>query len=1045
MKRILLGFLFLFCCFFYCQKSVAQLSTVGKEFWVGFMDNNRVLPDAPDQAVIVISANEDAVGYIEYNGREVPFNLSKGQQFAHMVPSEEIDLLHRNTGVIENKGVYISSNGKIAVYAFNERFRSADGTVVLPVSALGMDYLVTSHYELLTVPVPFVANVNDESELLVVATEDNTEIEITSSVQAYGGNVPGVPFTITLNRGQSYQLKAKADLTGSRVRVIGENADSCKKIAVFGGNKWTTVGNCGGAPDNLFQQTYPTSSWGTSFVHVALSGRTSGELVKILASEDGTQVTIGGQNRGTIDAGEFLSVDFGIHESAKIETSKPASVTVFSKSQECNEPNDPNYSNGDPFMMTYSPSEQLLKEIQFNALNLPSIVSHYLNLVVKAGTESLTFLDGQNLGTRFSPVPGDPSYSYARINISQGVHRLVNSEGFNGYVYGFGFIESYGFAVGAALDNLNFETESSYEFEVNGEQVACLNHEGTWVIESENPNFSYFEWDFGDGSEVKIGKEVTHTYTEPGDYEILVKASISPTTCEEQEEVVFEVEVIDLSSELEIEGISSVCPEEEAMIYKLSDAISNQVSTLEFEVEGGDIVENFGDSILVNWGPANDLASIIAIPYSENGCPGDTIRLEVTINKQLEAVMPEGPTQVCFDPMTPFVYQVPDSSPGRAYEWNVLGGTIRSTSDDGSIEVIWDQPGIQGSVSYTVTSLVDNSCGGVSPTLEIEVADRLELRSVQESTILCSGESNGEIELEVIGGVAPFEVNWSHDAGLKQLKATGLSAGTYEVKVVDANGCEFSLEALEVKEPNQLEVLSVQVEGTSCYGKSDGKLAVSLIGGVAPYTYEYQGSQTTTGVINLIDLPQGIYEWEFSDANGCVIPLAFEITSPPALEVSVRLEKPACPGGSNGELLAIPGGGDAPYIYTWEVPEGQGNQLIGVPRGTYQISVLDNSGCISLGTGEVLEAAPEVRMPTGFKPDASGDLFQGVSNCEIEFELWVYNRWGQLIYTGTTGWDGMVSNEEAPSGTYTYLYHYSFPMEGEVQTIEKRGGFTLIR
>ncbi|WP_373398852.1 gliding motility-associated C-terminal domain-containing protein [Algoriphagus halophilus] len=127
------------------------------------------------------------------------------------------------------------------------------------------------------------------------------------------------------------------------------------------------------------------------------------------------------------------------------------------------------------------------------------------------------------------------------------------------------------------------------------------------------------------------------------------------------------------------------------------------------------------------------------------------------------------------------------------------------------------------------------------------------------------------------------------------------------------------------------------------------------------------------------------------------------------------------------------------------MPEGQGNQLIGVPRGTYQISVLDNSGCISLGTGEVLEAAPEVRMPTGFKPDASGDLFQGVSNCEIEFELWVYNRWGQLIYTGTTGWDGMVSNEEAPSGTYTYLYHYSFPMEGEVQTIEKRGGFTLIR
>jgi hypothetical protein len=58
MRKILLGFLFLFCCLCFFQQAQAQLSTVGKEFWLGFMDNNRILPDAPDQAVIVISANE---------------------------------------------------------------------------------------------------------------------------------------------------------------------------------------------------------------------------------------------------------------------------------------------------------------------------------------------------------------------------------------------------------------------------------------------------------------------------------------------------------------------------------------------------------------------------------------------------------------------------------------------------------------------------------------------------------------------------------------------------------------------------------------------------------------------------------------------------------------------------------------------------------------------------------------------------------------------------------------------------------------------------
>ncbi|MEN2283925.1 PKD domain-containing protein [Algoriphagus sp. SE2] len=1043
MRKILHLFLFLFLCCFYSHLAEAQLSTVGKEFWVGFMDNNRILPDAPDQAVIVISANEDATGVIEYRGRAIPFNLSQGQQFTHTIPSQDLDMHHRNSGVVENKGIYISSNGKIAVYAFNERFRSADGTVVLPLGALGRDYLITSHYEFLTAPVSFQANVNDESELLVIATEDDTEIEITSSVDAYSGKNAGVPFSIILNRGQSYQLKAKADLTGTRIRVLEENADNCKKIAVFGGNKWTTVGNCGGAPDNLFQQTYPTSSWGTSFVHVALSGRTSGELVKVLASEDNTQVFVTGQNRGTINAGEFLSIEFGINESAKIETSKPASVTVFAKSQQCNEPNAPNYDNGDPFMITYSPSEQLLKEIRFNALNLPSIVAHYLNLVVKAGTENLTFLDGQNVGTRFSPVPGDPSFSYARINISQGIHQLTNSEGFTAYVYGFGFIESYGFAVGAALDNLNFETESTYEFEVEGDNVACLNQEGTWEIESENPNYTYFEWDFGDGSAVQIGNEVTHTYTQPGDYEILVKASLSPNSCEEQEEITVEVEVLEISSDAEIEGVFSVCPDVEELIYKLSDMTG--ISKIDFTVEGGEIIENYGDSILVNWGPANNSAKIIAVPFSSNGCMGETISQEVVINNRLEAVSPVGEQQVCFDANVSHFYSVPNPTQGRGYKWNISGGTIVVSPENGMVEVIWDQPGVTGKISYTVSSLVDNSCAGDSPALEVTVADSFEINIVNISSISCFGESGGVIELGVEGGIEPYDIIWSHDPELKQLNVSGLSAGIYSVKVIDQIGCEVSLDNIEVAEPELLEVSSINTQATSCYGKADGILNLEIAGGTAPYTFEYEGLQTFMGVLNLTDMPQGVFNWEIEDSNGCVIPIEFEITSPPALEVEVRLEKPACPGGSNGELFAFPEGGNGPYVYSWEDPMGLGNQLIGVPRGNYNISVRDLSGCISLGVGVVKEAAPEIRMPTGFNPNSNENLFQGVSNCEIEFELWIYNRWGQLIYSGPSGWDGLISGNEAPSGSYTYLIQYTFPLEGEIETVEKRGAFTLIR
>ncbi|MBN7816398.1 PKD domain-containing protein [Algoriphagus pacificus] len=1041
MRKILHLFLFLFLFWFCPHLAEAQLSTVGKEFWVGFMDNNRILPDAPDQAVIVISANEDATGVIEYRGRSIPFNLSQGQQFSHIIPSTDLDMLHRNTGQIENKGIYISSNGKIAVYAFNERYRSADGTVVLPLGALGKDYLITSHYEFLTAQVQYNGNINDESELLVVATEDNTEIEITTSVDAFGGTIAGIPFTINLDRGQSYQLKAKADLTGSRVRVIGEDAANCKKIAVFGGNKWTSVGDCGAANDNLFQQAYPISSWGTSFVHVAFAGRTSGELVKVLASEDNTQVTIGGQNSGTIDAGEYLTLEFGVNESAKINTSKPASVTVFAKSQECNQTNDPDYQNGDPFMISYSPSEQLLKEIRFNALSLPSIVSHYLNLVVKAGTEDLTILDGQNQGAKFSPVPGDPNFSYARINITQGVHRLENSEGFTGYVYGFGFLESYGFAVGAALDNLNFETDVEYDFEVDGENVACLGQEGTWNINSENPIFTYFLWDFGDGSEMAEGEEVTHIFTEPGEYEVTVLASISPNSCDQQEEITFVVDVQAIEEDIELIGETSVCPEVEQLVYKLSE--SGIIPKVEFEVEGGVIVENYGDSVLVNWGVANDFAKLSAIPFTENGCPLDTISLNVKINKQLVAEIASGPEEICFDPTVLHTYEAPNLNDGRGYDWDVIGGTIVSGHGEGIIEVSWDQPGVTGSVSYTVYSLVDQSCEGLSPTLEVNVADTFEAKITAITPVLCFGGNDGEIELEITGGIAPYQYAWSHDPDLQSNKASLLEAGSYEVTITDQLGCSLVLSDLVVSEPDVLEIQSLIANETSCYGKSDGKLSLSIVGGTAPYSIDFNGPQSFTGTLALSDLEQGTYEWELIDANGCVLPISFEIISPPAMEVEVRLEKPACPGGSNGELLAFPEGGNNPYIYTWENPLGVGNQLIGVPKGNYNISVLDKLGCVSLGVGVVKEAAPALRMPTGFNPQEG--IYQGVSNCEVSFELWIYNRWGQLIYSGAEGWDGMTNDQESPSGSYSYLVQYSFPLDGEIQTIEKRGAFTLIR
>jgi len=1018
-----------------------QLSTMGKEFWVGFMENNRALPNGnnpgnPDFAVIVISADENATGVIEHLGSSTSFSLAAGQQFTFRMPSLTQDLLHRTTGVIENKGIHITSTGKIAVHAFNERSRSADGTVVLPVAALGKDHYITSHYEFQN------GGSNNESTLLVVATEDNTQVEITTSVGTLSGNVAKIPSTISLNRGQSYQIKASGDLTGSRVRVVGANADDCKKIAVFGGNKWTRVGNCGAANDHLFQQAYPINTWGSSFVHVALEGRSSGELVKVLAAEDATEVFVNGTSRGILNQAEWMSIQFGEDESAKIITSKPASVTVFSKSMDCNRPNSPEAKNGDPFMITYSPVEQLLKRISFNAMALPSITNHYVNLVVRKGSEGKTILDGQIVIGSFSPLSGDPNFSIARISISQGIHRLENPDGFTAYVYGFGEIESYGYAAGAALDNFNFITEASYDFDINGEKVACLDVEGLWEIKSENPNYVYFVWNFGDGTGTKTGQQALHTFTKPGIYEVVVIAAISPNSCEESEEVTFEVVV--LEPKLEIVGETSVCPEVEEVMYRLENMES--VATAKFEISGGQIIQEFSDAVMVKWGAPNPDAFLRVTPYTQSGCPGIPVDLMVVINQEIEVSKALGELDVCFDPNISHPYSVPNAIFSRGYDWVVTGGKILSGQGTPEIEISWDQPGVTGTVEYTAYSLLDTECEGQAPAISVKVAKEFDVALEKVLPVLCFGGKTGEIAIQVTGGVAPFVYEWEHDSNLKTGITKNLSAGKYSVKITDQLGCVREIREIEIIEPSLLSISNAKPEGVSCYGKPDGTLSLTIVGGITPYSIDYNGTNSFNGFILLTDIPSGKYAWEVTDSNGCKISVAFEISSPAPLEVEVRLEKPACPGGSNGELFAFPAGGVGPYVYSWENQSAVGSQLLGVPKGSYNVLVTDKIGCVSLGSGEILEKAPEVRMPTGFNPNPQNEeLYKSVSNCDIDFELWIYNRWGQLIYSGISGWDGLVGGEAVPTGIYSYLMRYTFPLEEKIEVIDKRGTFTLIR
>ncbi|GAB3667800.1 hypothetical protein GCM10028791_43410 [Echinicola sediminis] len=1027
------------------QKATAQLTTVGKEFWFGFMENNTNGQNGT--AVIVVSANEAAQGTIDLSnfrpGLTYTFNLQQGQNYTLRVPESQDDLLHRNSGRIENKGIHIVSSGKVSVYAFNERRRSADGSVILPVSTLGKEYYIASHYEISPNNLNNTdLNQNDESTLLIVGVENDTKVEITPSVRTIDGKAAWTPYMITLNMGQSYQLKAKDDLTGSKVKVVGSNADDCKNVAVFGGNKWTGVGECGSANDHLFQQMYPVTTWGMEFIHIPLKSRSSGELVKIIAAEDDTEISFDGNRVATLDQGEFRAFDFGPDETRTIQGSKPISVTTYSKSQACNDPYAPFSSMGDPFMITYSPNEQLLKSITFEAMNVVQIEYNYVNIIVATEAKGQTVLDGRNIGNSFSVVPSNPSYSFARIDIQSGSHQLENKEGFIAYVYGFGDIESYGYSVGASLENLNFEVQATYDFEVVGENVACLGEETNWSIEPENDIFTHFLWDLGDGSPVKEGAAITHEYAEPGNYTVTITASVSETSCDEQEEIVFEVDVLETKGELE--GATMACPDVDEITYTLVN--SENVERIDWEVSGGQIVSSTDSSATVLWGGSNDQAFIKAFPFTAEGCPGAPFQTDVVINQRIEPMAPIGDTNICFDGGQRYTYSVSELVDGRAYQWHINNGQIVSGEDQALVEVLWDIPGTIGEIWYEESSTLDAICGGVSESLSVRVSEELVV-GFETEDVRCFGDQSGKITLNVQGGAQPYSYKWQHDPNLNQPEAQNLAAGNYTVTVVDSEGCVRILEDLAITQPEALGVSVGTVSGTSCYGKADGEAEISVSGGVPPYQINFANTTSNDGAFGLVGLEGGELTFTITDANQCQVPVSFTVPSPEPLLVNVEVMKRACPGEANGELMAVPTGGNGPFSYTWDYGQATSQVLSGVPKGNYAVTVLDQNGCVSLGSSELVEVAPEVRLPTGFRPDSGGvnSSFQPISNCGLDYTISIYNRWGELVYNGSVGWDGTVEGNPAIDGTYTYLIEYSYVLEGKNYTEQKRGMVTLIK
>lgn len=1039
LARILLVLIF----FGQAISSFAQLNTLGKEFYFGFIENHATSFLSVTGSVI-ITAKEKTTGYIEYNNQKTFFTLESGQQFIKDYEENRDFILHRSSGVVEKKSIYINSTGNVAVHAFNKRQASADGSVILPLTALGKDYYITSHYDEFEPGLDVSpSNRNFESTLLIVAVEDDTDVEInpTTRVDLNGNPVPAVaPIQIKLDAGETFQLKAiTGDLTGTRVRVVNSSNGDCKNLAVFGGNKMTSAGeNCATSGDHLFQQSYPVNSWGKSFIHIPLADRTSGEIIKVVGSQDNTQVRINGQLKGTVNQGKFLTFEFGRNDIVSIETTKPASVSMIAKSGNCNDQNDTYSRYGDPSLVTLSPVNQMMKDMVFSSVKINWVRTHLVNIVVKKGTANQTLLNGLPIGNQFKPVPANTSFEYARISVNEGANRLQNPEGFIAYAYGSGSVESYAYPVGATLEPIQFETETTYKFNVEGDKVACLGEEGVWEIFPDFPGFKDFTWSFGDGSAIKEGKKVAHTFQKPGKFEVSILASTGEGKCDSEETFRFEVEVLEVSGTLE--GPETVCPLIDEFVYTFVS--SQSLGIIKWEVVGGTVLEEKDNQVKVKWGVAGLPAKIKAMPFTEAGCPGKVVEISVLITETLEPSLPKGSSGIC-GPNLPQLYEVPFPSADRAYTWTIVGGTLNSGQNTSKVEILWNVNAPIRSVFYEENSKINGACSGVSDVLEVKIYPELKLSTATVIEPLCPEQASGSIQLLPSGGSGKYTFTWAHDPELQSGLATGLEAGSYTVIVKDASGCAEIKRTFELKDPQPIRLEGgVVAEANSCFGGSDGIFRLKMLGGTPPFTATGFATAWDGTFLEVRGVAQGKYQLTVLDSKGCSLPVEAELIGPEEIKVEVEVLKPGCAGSLDGALALNINGGVTPYEVVWDNGK-TGLAIDELPPGEFAYTVTDAKGCVLVGMARVNQAEPQLRMPTGYDPREG--VFQPVSNCSVSYELMIWDRWGDLIFVGSEGWDGKIKGQNAPISTYSYLIRYTYLLEGVQTTSEKSGIFTLIR
>lgn len=514
------------------------------------------------------------------------------------------------------------------------------------------------------------------------------------------------------------------------------------------------------------------------------------------------------------------------------------------------------------------------------------------------------------------------------------------------------------------------------------------------IFDNNSQNGNSFFWDFGDGA-TSTEENPTHLYPGAGDYTVTLVVT-DTNGCFTPDSITFDIHIGDFNGGV-VPPPGPICPGESFQFEAFGGA--NYVWTPADVLDDPNV---FNPTAVVY--ETTDFTVIVS-----DSCGIDTVEVTLEVFEGAGEVIPD--TSLCIGNSVELY-----ANGGVTYLWSPGETLDNETSSNPSAT-----PTV--TTDYIVEITTPDNCI-IFDTVTVEVFYTPPIPELLDEVKLCTGNT-----VEVTAGGAQL-YSWSPNIDIDPLTGPTVNISTVEDRwyfCTMTNVCGDTLDSIFV------DVIIPEVQAFSDTIICPGQSAFLSATGSLLYAWTPTSTISQPNLSEIVATPTSptMYIVTGTDQYGCIaqdsvfvdlFPQPFVQTNP---NVYAFL-------GDEVQLSAL---GNLDGVYIWSPAEYLSciacvNPIANPDRNyTYVVEFTDLNGCVDTDTVRIIYD-PILYVPNTFTPD-NGEFnltFGAKGGNIVEFEMLIFNRWGELIHTindFNDSWDGTYKGKPCQDGTYTWKLKYS--------------------